>query len=208
MSRISPIGRSEASDEVLNIYDKVFGEGRDPVGDPGTATGTPGDWYTTWARTPDILAVFGAVKDPRIAPELKSLAIMRTGYICRSQFVFSQHCKVARVNGVDEAKIRDIPYWTISNAYSTLERQILAFTDAMNFENGRVHSKLFERLKKGLSEEQILSLAYFINLYALHARTCQAFRMEYDNVPERVVEIPKPEKPGVQDWKNGHWSED
>jgi alkylhydroperoxidase family enzyme len=208
MSRISPVRRSEAPDDVIEIYDKVFGSDREPADDPGTSTGTPGDWYTTWAHTPDILAAFGAVKDPRIAPELKSLAIMRTGYVCQSQFVYSQHCKLARVNGVDESKIRDIPYWAISDAYSALERQILAFTDAMNFENGRVHKQLFDKLRKALPEDQILSLGFFINLYTLHARTCRAFRLEYDNVPERIVEIPKPDAPGVQDWTNGRWTQD
>lgn len=208
MSRITPIRRNEAPEEVVEIYDKVFGEGRDPVDAPGTSTGTPGDWYTTWAKTPEILAVFGAVKDPRIAPELKSLAIMRTGYVCQSQFVYSQHCKVARMNGVEEDKIRDIPCWSTSNAYKAVERQVLAFTDAMNFENGRVHTRLYEQLSRSLPEDQILSLGYFINLYALHARTCRAFRMEYDNVPDRIVEIPKPEAPGVQDWRSGTWCDD
>ncbi len=207
MSRISPLTREDAPEDIQQLYDRVFGEGRDPVASPGTSTGTPGDWYTTWARTPEILSVFSAVKDVPLEPAHKSLALMRTGYVCQSQFVYSQHCKLARINGVAEQQIRDLPCWTISSAFSANERQILAYTDAMLLEGGRVHDALFSSLKETLTEEQILSLSFFVNLYALHARTCRALRMEYDNVPDRIVEIPKPEQPGVQDWRDAKWAE-
>ena len=36
------------------MYDRLFGD-RDPVAEPGTATGTPGDWWTVFANSPDVL---------------------------------------------------------------------------------------------------------------------------------------------------------
>jgi hypothetical protein len=39
------VSRAGTSDEiVLRMYDRLFGD-RDPVEEPGTATGTPGDWW-------------------------------------------------------------------------------------------------------------------------------------------------------------------
>lgn len=207
MSRIKPQPREDAAASVQATYDKVFGAGRDPIADPGTATGTPGDWYTTWGRVPGILDTFGAYTGSTVPPALKALATMRTGYARQSQFVFSQHCKVARVGGVAEEKIEAVPYWQVSDVFSPLERAVLAYVDALALEGGRVHDKVFDALREGLSEEQILMLTHAISMYIFHATTGRALRMEYDDVPERIVEIPKPPKPKVQDWKNWAWAE-
>src|SRR5690349_6149844 len=44
MPRLREIPRAEVeSPMVLSMYDRLFGD-RDPVAQPGTATGTPGDW--------------------------------------------------------------------------------------------------------------------------------------------------------------------
>ena len=38
-------------------------------------------------------------------------------------------------------------------------------------------------------------LTYSVNMYALHATAGKALRLEYDDVDERIVEIPAPVKP-------------
>ncbi len=209
MPRMTPIPRAEAPPEIIAHYDRVFGEGRDPVAEPGSSTGTPGDWWTVWARTPGILAAFSAysMAQAPLDPRLRELAILRTGYARGSQFVFSQHCKAARTAGVDEAKIAAIPYWTLADVYEPVERAVLAYTDGLILEGGRVHDHVFAALRQHLPEDHVLMLTYFVNMYALHATSTKALRLEYDNVPERVVEIPAPEAGGVQDWRDPAWAE-
>jgi alkylhydroperoxidase family enzyme len=209
MPRISPVPRAEAPPEVLASYTAIFGEGRDPVAQPGTATGTPGDWWTVWAKAPGILKAFSAysMADAPLDARLRELAILRTGYVRGSQFVFSQHCKAARRVGVAEEKIEATPYWTIADVFTPAERVVLAYTDGMVGDGGRVHDRVFAALRSHLPEDQILMLTYFVNMYALHATSTKALRLEYDNVPERVVEIPAPQTPGVQDWRDPAWAE-
>src|SRR5882724_941087 len=192
MPRIAPLPRADAPPEIVKRYDEVFGEGRDPVAHPGTPAGTPGDWWTAWARVPGILAAFSAYsyRNAPLDPALRELAIIRTGYARQSQFVFSQHCKVGRKNGLPDEKIAAIPYWTVAEVFSPLERAVLAYVDGQILEGGRVHDKIFEILKAHLSDEEILILTYLINAYALHATSTRALRLEYDKVPERIVEIP------------------
>ena len=36
------------------MYDFLFGPDRDPVADPGTSSGTPGDWWTVFALVPPV----------------------------------------------------------------------------------------------------------------------------------------------------------
>jgi len=43
-----------------------------------------------------------------------------------------------------------------------------------------------------LSDEEILELSYVVAMYAMHATLSRALRLEYDDVDERVVEIPAP----------------
>ena len=53
MPRLRQVPRAEAAPSVLPLYQLLFGD-RDPVAEPGTATGTPGDWWPVFALVPDV----------------------------------------------------------------------------------------------------------------------------------------------------------
>ena len=54
MPRLREIPKSEVTSEVvLQFYKALFGD-RDPVAEPGTSTGTRGDWWTVFANSVDI----------------------------------------------------------------------------------------------------------------------------------------------------------
>ena len=61
---------------------------------------------------------------------------------------------------------------------------------------GRVPDSTFKVLKKHLSDEAILELTYTTCTYELHATMCRALRLEYDDVDERIKEVPTPEDEG------------
>jgi len=186
------------------MYDMLFGE-RDPVSDPGTATGTPGNWWTVFALVPDVfnhaVAGFGLYrsKNRKIDPKLRELGQARAGFARGSQFVFSQHCKAARAVGLTEEQVEAIPAWSTSESFSPLERAVLAYTDDLVLEGGRVQDGTFSCLRKSLSDEEILELTYIICTYELHATMCRALRLEYDDVPERIAEIAAPSETGEGD---------
>jgi alkylhydroperoxidase family enzyme len=102
--------------------------------------------------------------------------------------------------GVEEKKVEAVPYWTLSDAFSDAERACLAYVDGLMLEDGRVHDRVFETLKKHIGEEAILALTYVVNMYSLHAVSTKALRLEYDDVAERVTEMPVPETRRVQNW--------
>jgi alkylhydroperoxidase family enzyme len=204
MPRLRQVPRAEATPEVAAMYDRLFGD-RDPVAEPGTATGTPGNWWTTFALVPDIfnsaVQQFGmfSSKKRKLDPQLRELGLLRAGFAAGSQFVFSQHCKAARGAGVSEEKIADVPSWGSSAVFSARERTVLAYTDDLVLQDGRVSDATFDRLKAELSDEEILELSYVVATYRLHATLTRAFRIEYDDVPERIVEIPAPGEAGSAD---------
>ena len=57
MPRLSQVPRAEADAAVLPFYDALFGRDRDPVTQPGTATGTPGNWWTVLTETFRLIVV-------------------------------------------------------------------------------------------------------------------------------------------------------
>jgi hypothetical protein len=97
MSRLRQVPKAEATPEVAKIYQELFGE-RDPVAEPGTVIGSPGDYWTTLASVPDLLvsaygSLFSMLQPGRkLPPELRELAILRTAIVGDSKSEYThQH---------------------------------------------------------------------------------------------------------------------
>ena len=216
MPRLREVPKKNANKYINKYYKALFGD-RDPVQEPGTATGTPGNWWTVFALVPYIFehatkhfGMFGMFADKSVSQlegTTRELGIMRAGYTQGSQFVFSQHCKAARRFGIAEEKIAAIPHWEVSPIFDEKERAILAWTDALILQGGRASDELFEVLHSHLSDEDILELTYHVMGYNLHAVCCKAFRLEYDDGPERIREVPVPAAGEVADWAGKAWSD-
>ena len=199
MPVLRQVPRSEVTDEtVLAYYNRLFGD-RDPVAEPGTATGTPGDWWTVFALAPDIFkhAVdgFAVYRHPtrKIDPVLRELGQTRAGWVKGSQFVFSQHCKSLRGLGVSEEKIASIAHWAVADCYNEQERAVLAYADCLAQADGRVPDEVFDKLKTFWDDEQIFEFTYITCLYDMHAVITRALRLEFDDREDPIVEIAAPE---------------
>ncbi|HMO75901.1 MAG TPA: carboxymuconolactone decarboxylase family protein [Sphingopyxis sp.] len=199
MPVLRQVPRSEVTDETVTAYyNRLFGD-RCPVAEPGTATGTPGDWWTVFALSPDIFehAVkgFAVYRNPArtIDPVLRELGQTRAGWVKGSQFVFSQHCKSLRGLGVSEEKIAAIAYWTVADCYDEQERAVLAYADCLSQAGGRVPTEVFDKLKTFWNDEQIFEFTYITCLYDMHAVITRALRMEYDAREDPIVEVAAPE---------------
>lgn len=197
MSRLRQVPKAEASAEVRAIYQEFFGE-RDPVAEPGTATGTPGDYWTTFALVPDLMVqardcLLGMLGPGRqLDPQLRELAILRTGIVGDSRFEYSQHMKVARTVNIPEAKLTAIKSWTTSGLFSPAERAVMAATDELLSRN-LVEDATFVELQRHLSDPQILELFYAIGLWRMHGLITRALHLEYDtDTTERMQEVPAP----------------
>ncbi|MBV9950439.1 MAG: carboxymuconolactone decarboxylase family protein [Acidimicrobiia bacterium] len=198
MPRLREVPRSEATAPIVQaMYDRLFGD-RDPVAEPGTDTGTPGNWWTAFANSPDVLEHacrgFGLYASPnrKVAPELRELGQARAGWLVGSQFVFSQHCKSCRALGFSEERIEAIKAWAVSDLFAPVERALLAYTDALVLGFGRVDEAVFDAMRAHLDDEAILEFTYITTMYMMHAVISRALRLEYDDRDDPVVEIAAP----------------
>lgn len=199
MPRLRQVPLAEVTDpRVRATYQKHF-EGRDPVEQPGTKGGTPGNWWTVYALDPELFAMFldrhkwQWSKDRKLDPVLRELGIARAGWARGSRFVFSQHCKVLRREGCSEDKIKAIPAWSSAGIFSPLERAVLGYTDDLVLGNGRSSDERFAELRKGLDDVQLFELTFMVLTYEMSAKLCLALRLEYDDVEERVTEVQRGE---------------
>jgi alkylhydroperoxidase family enzyme len=199
MPRLREIPRAEVeSPLVLSMYKRLFGD-RDPVAEPGTATGTPGDWWTVFANSPDVMEhacrgfALYASPDRLIPADLRELGQTRAGWLVGSQFVFSQHCKACRAYGFSEEKIEALKAWGVSDLFSPLERALLAYTDALVLAFGRVDEGIFTALRAHLSDEAIMEFTYITMMYTMHAVISRALRLEFDDRDDPVVEVAAPD---------------
>ena len=197
MPRLKQVPRDEAHPAAKKLYELIFGD-RDPVTQPGTATGTPGNWWTVFANVPDCFDhtvqgfQFYRSRRRKISPQLRELGQLRAGYARGSRFVFSQHCKAARSVGLSEEKIQSIKAWSVAGCYSPIERAVLAYTDCLVLEGGRVPDAVFDALRAELSDVEILEFTYITCTYDMHAIMSRALRLEYDDVDDPITEVPAP----------------
>ena len=199
MPRLRQVRRSEADQQrVLPLYNFLFGD-RDPVDEPGTSTGTTGDWWTVFALSPDIfdhsVKGFGLYRSPerRLDGQLRELGQTRAGWLTGSQFVYSQHCKSCRGLGMPEEKIAAIHAWEVADCFDAKERALLAYTDYLVDQHGRVPDAVFDAMKTHFSDEEILEFTYITSLYFMHAVMTRALRLEFEDRDEEIVEVAAPE---------------
>lgn len=199
MPRLRQVRRDEADQQrVLPLYNFLFGD-RDPVDEPGTSTGTTGDWWTVFALSPDIfdhsVKGFGLYRSPerRLDGQLRELGQTRAGWLTGSQFVYSQHCKSCRGLGMPEEKISAIHAWEVADCFDAKERALLAYTDYLVDQHGRVPDAVFDAMKTHFSDEEILEFTYITSLYFMHAVMTRALRLEFDDRDEVIVEVAAPE---------------
>jgi len=196
MPRLREVSRADATPSVTVMYDVLFGPDCDPVADPrGTSSGTPGTWWTVFALVPAVfdhaVAGLGVYRnsESELDPKLRELGQCRAGWARGSQFVFSQHCKAMRTHGFTEEQVQAIPFGAGAPCWSPIEAAVLAYTDCLVYDGGRVPDSVFAALKAELSDEQILYLTYITALYDMHAVMSKALRTEFDDRDEPIVEV-------------------
>ena len=199
MPRLRQVPRDEVEDPLIrSVYANLFGD-RDPVAQPGTAMGTPGNWWTVLALAPHILEHFVQCSRMYMGPKLKlspmlrELGQTRTGWLNGCQFVYSQHCKMSRGVGLNEEQIEAIKEWQVADCFDERQRTVLAYTDYLITQRGRVPDAVFAKLRTFLSDPEIVELTYIVCCYDGYSVLTRALRLEFDDRPDPVVEVPAPE---------------
>ena len=104
-------------------------------------------------------------------PGLKALAVMvvsaRIGCSWCMDFGYWEF----HHQGVDPAKLRDVPGWRDSDVYSELERAVMDYAEAMTATPPEVTDEQVSRLRQDLTDEQLVELTALASLENFRSRT-------------------------------------
>lgn len=125
--RIGPVDAGRADAEQKALLESVAQQGRPPL-----------NVFATFARFPDAARAFlawgGYILSGRNAldPRQRELAILRTGYNCRSGYEWTQHVPIGRRAGLTDAEIAQIKAGPDEGDWQALDRAILQACDQLH----------------------------------------------------------------------------
>ena len=148
---------------------KMFGTVPEPLG-------------VMWHNQPVLRAYFGLMGKTKkwraCDPSLKSFAHMTVASLVGCSFCLDAGYFQAHNDKLDLHKAREVPRWRASTVFTPLERDVMAYAEAMTHTPLTVTDELSARLLTALGAPALVELTAFIALANLAARTNTALGIE------------------------------
>jgi AhpD family alkylhydroperoxidase len=134
----------------------------------------------------------------RLDPTLKHLAEMAASVAIGCSWCVDFGYWIGTSQGVDPAKLRDVPRWRDSGVYTDLERQVLAYAEAMTATPPAVTDEMVADLRRELDDAALVELTMMIAVENQRSRFNSALglhsqgfedRCEIPEVPARVAAV-------------------
>jgi len=109
---------------------------------------------------------------------LKSLAHMAVSSFVGCGFCMDFGYFAAHNEGLDEAKLREVPRWRQSDAFAPLERDVMEYAEAISQTPPAVTDEMSAKLLKALGAPALLELTAYIGFTNLTSRTNVALGIE------------------------------
>ena len=127
---------------------------------------------------------------------LKSLADMAVSALVGCSFCMDLGYFMAHNGELDEAKVREVPRWRQSDAFTPLERDVMGYAEAMSQTPPTVTDALFARLLDALGPVAMVELTAWIAVSNLPSRMNVAMGIKSQGFSE-VCELPLAEPSNV-----------
>jgi alkylhydroperoxidase family enzyme len=125
----------------------------------------------------------------RLDPTLKALAVMASAATIGCSWCMDFGYWVSSQEGVDPAKLRDVPQWRDSQVYSDLERQVLAYAEAMSATPLGVTDEMVAGLRQELDDAALVELTMMVAVENNRSRFNSALGLTSQGFKDRC-EIP------------------
>ncbi|MEE2663587.1 MAG: carboxymuconolactone decarboxylase family protein [Myxococcota bacterium] len=127
--------------------------------------------FATLARHPKLLESwlgFGVhvLGSSTLEPRERELAILRVGWLCRSEYEWGQHVAIGKHAGVTDVDLARLGDGPDAAGWSDRERAILHAVDALH-ETQTIGDAEWRALAQHLDERQLLDLVFTVGQYTL-----------------------------------------
>ncbi len=174
-NRISIVGRQDASDEVLAIFDTLNARfGKVPNIFASVANHPP-------ALEP-LLGLFTSTFDQSgLDPRLVELSVVRLSFSFQSDYCLTLHKAFALERGVPMDAILQLMKDPTHASFPEKERCVLEYVDQWVENSLLISDELFDRLRAHYSEQEIVALTLLMGLAQTFGAMANAFRIPLDS---------------------------
>ena len=140
--------------------------------------------FTVLAHHPDLLKrwlVFGnhILAGSTLPARERELVILRTGWLCRSDYEFGQHRVLGTRAGLTDDEIVRVTEADISEGWPKRERTLLLVTDQLVAEH-RLSDALWTALSADWSLQQTMDIVFTVGQYVLVSTALNTFQVPLD----------------------------
>jgi len=115
-----------------------------------------------------------------ISGALRELVIMRVAVLNGAPYEAEQHAPIALTEGITQGQLDALGNWESSQAFSSLERAVLAYTDAMT-RVVQVPQEVFAAVQSQMDESQLVELTATIAAYNMVSRFLEALQIHSED---------------------------
>ncbi|WP_209313665.1 carboxymuconolactone decarboxylase family protein [Blastococcus sp. TF02A-35] len=152
--------------------------------DPGAAMAHNGRVLRTYVRHETSLARWD-----RLDPTLKALAVMSSAVTIGCSWCLDFGYWESAQRGVDPRKLRDVPRWRDSDVYSDVERQVMAYAEAMTTTPLQVTDEMVAGLRRHLDDAELVELTMMVSVENSRSRFNSALGLTSQGFKDRC-ELP------------------
>ncbi len=134
------------------------------------------------------------LSEGKLDPNLRELAILRTGYLCRAPYEFSQHVAFGRRAGLSDGQLRAIGEPDAA-LFDAKQLTVLAYAGELTTDS-RVSDATYAAVEAFLSAEEIVELTMVTGFYNMVSRTLNALQVDMEPAAEKDLAYL-----GVETWQ-------
>jgi AhpD family alkylhydroperoxidase len=153
----------------------------------------PDNAYVLWHNRPVAKAVFGfeqkVARWTALDPHLKAYAEMASAGVIGCSWCLDFGYFLAHTKGLDEAKVREVPRWRESEAFTDLERDVMAYAEAMTATPPEVTDEMVADLDRRLGHAAVVELTMMVAIENQRSRFNSAMGLASQGYSE-VCELP------------------
>lgn len=157
----------------------------------------PDNAYVLWHNRKVLKAIFSfegkVARWDALDETLKSYAQLASAATIGCSWCLDFGYFMAHNDGLDLAKVREVPRWRESEVFTPLERDVLEYAEAMSVTPLTVTDRLVEKLIDQLGSEAVVELTQMIALENMRSRFNSAAGLQsqgYSDVCELPLAIP------------------
>jgi AhpD family alkylhydroperoxidase len=125
----------------------------------------------------------------RLDPTLKALAALASAATIGCSWCLDFGYWISREQGVDPAKLRNVPRWRESAVYTDAERAVLAYAEAMSTTPLGVTDEMVADLRQHLDDAQLVELTMMVAVENTRSRFNSALGLASQGFSDRC-ELP------------------